>query len=56
MSAKTLIWIGVFVGSTLGGFIPTLWGDSAFSFSAIIWSTVGGLAGIWVGFKLYHMF
>ena len=26
-SYKTSIWIGVFVGSTLGGLIPMLWGD-----------------------------
>jgi len=56
MSAKTLIWIGVFVGSTVGGFLPSLWGDNAFSFSAIIFSTIGGLLGIWGGFKLSKMF
>ena len=52
MSPKSLIWIGVFIGSTAGSFVPTLWGDYAFSFSSIIMSTVGGLLGIWGGFKL----
>lgn len=56
MSAKTLIWIGVFVGSTLGSFIPMLWGDSAFSFASIIWSTIGGLAGIWAGYRVSQSF
>ncbi|MES2314989.1 MAG: hypothetical protein V4524_03605 [Patescibacteria group bacterium] len=55
MSAKTLIWIGVFIGSTVGSFIPTLWGDSALSFSSIIGSTIGGVLGIWGGFKLSRM-
>ncbi|HTK33642.1 MAG TPA: hypothetical protein VL335_03835 [Candidatus Paceibacterota bacterium] len=55
MSAKTLIWIGVFIGSTAGSFLPMLWGDSALSFSSIIWSTIGGLLGIWGGFKLSQM-
>ena len=52
MSTKTLIWTGVFIGSTVGGFIPSLWGDSLFSVSSVIFTTIGGLAGIWIGFKL----
>jgi hypothetical protein len=55
MNAKSLIWIGVFVGSTVGSFIPTLWGDSALSFMSIITSTIGGLVGIWGGFKLSQL-
>lgn len=49
---RHLIWIGVLVGSTLGGWIPTLWGAGAFSFTGIIGSTIGGLLGIYVGAKL----
>lgn len=56
MNAKSLIWIGVFVGTTVGGFIPTLWGAGMLSFSSIMWSTVGGLAGIYLGFKLSKSF
>jgi hypothetical protein len=52
---KMMVWGGVFVGSTIGGFIPTLWGDSFLSFSSIILTAVGGLAGIWLGFKLGRM-
>ena len=52
MSTKTLIWTGVFIGSTVGGFIPSLWGDSLFSVSSVIFTTIGGIAGIWIGFKL----
>ncbi len=53
MSRKTLIWIGIFVGSGIGSYIPALWGNSAFfSFSSIIFSTIGGLAGVYVGYKL----
>ena len=55
MSPKSLIWIGVFVGSTIGGALPLLWGGDAFGFSSIVWSTIGGLAGIWGGFKLSQM-
>jgi len=57
MNPKSLIWIGVFIGSTLGGWIPTLFmGTSGlFSFSAVIGSTVGGVVGIWAGYKLSQM-
>ena len=55
MSPKSLIWIGVFVGSTVGGALPMLWGDSYFSMSSVILSTVGGLAGVWGGFKLSQL-
>jgi len=52
MSSKKLIWLGFFVGSTIGGMIPTLWGDDMISLSAIVLSTLGGLAGIWAGFRI----
>jgi len=42
----------MFIGSTIGGFIPSLWGAGFFSFSSIILTTVGGIFGIWVAFKI----
>lgn len=55
MTPKTLIWIGAAVGGYIGGYIPTLFGGDIFSFWSIVWSTIGGLAGIWGGFKLSKM-
>jgi uncharacterized membrane protein YeaQ/YmgE (transglycosylase-associated protein family) len=55
MNPKSLVWIGVFVGSAIGGWIPSFWGVGGLSFSSIIGSTIGGLAGIWAGFKLSQM-
>ena len=55
MNTKSLIWIGVFVGSGVGGMLPLLWGGDAFGISSIFWSMIGGLAGIWGGFKLSKM-
>ncbi len=52
MNSKSLIWIGMSVGSAIGSYIPTLWGDSFLSFSSIILTAVGGFAGIYVGFKI----
>jgi hypothetical protein len=50
MSTKSAVWIGLFVGSAIGGFVPYLWGGGAFAY--IIWSTIGAVAGIWAGFTL----
>jgi len=52
MQSTSLVWIGLAVGSTIGGFIPELWGASLFSFSSIWLSGLGGIVGIWAGFKL----
>ncbi len=40
------------IGSAVGGFIPALWGEGFFSFSSIILSAVGGVLGIWAGYKI----
>lgn len=52
MSRKQLVWIGVFIGSALGGFVPSLWGASALSFSSVFGTFIGGVLGIWVAFKI----
>ena len=39
------------VGTTLGGLIPSLWGGDLLSLSSIIFTTLGGAAGIYLGFK-----
>ncbi len=52
MNSKSLIWIGMTVGSTIGGYIPTLWGDSFLSFTSILLTAIGGFAGIYIGFKI----
>jgi len=50
---KLAIGIGVTVGSILGGWLGSLIdGGSMFGLWGIIGSTVGGLAGIYVGYKL----
>ena len=50
--SKKAIWFGMFVGSTIGGSVPMLWHASMFSLSAILLSTVGGIAGIWAVHRL----
>jgi hypothetical protein len=50
--SKTFVMTGLFVGSIADGYLPLLWGGSVFSFSSILLSGVGGLAGIWFGLKI----
>ena len=52
MHARPLLWVGFFVGSTIGSLIPSLWGGDAFTFSSILLSGLGGMAGIYLGFKM----
>ena len=52
MSMKTFVWGGYGIGSTIGGFIPALWDASIFSFWGLILSTIGGMAGIYIGYRL----
>lgn len=50
---KLLISIGAAIGGIIGAYVPFLWGDTDFfSGWSILLATVGGIVGIWVGFKL----
>ena len=49
---RTFIWIGLLVGSTVGGMAPQLWGDGPFSGWSLLLSMAGGLSGIWAGYRL----
>ena len=49
---KSLVWILMAFGSWLGGMIPMLWHADFFSFSSIVFSALGGLAGIYLGYRL----
>ena len=48
---KKFIYFGLFVGSTIGGFIPAMWGTDMLSPSGFLWSTIGGIFGIWLGYR-----
>ena len=52
MNPKPFVTIGLLIGSTVGGFIPYLWHASMFSFSSVLLSGLGGIVGIWAGYKL----
>ena len=49
---KGLIVLMASVGGMIGGYLPTLLGASGISGWSIIGSFVGGICGIYVGYKM----
>lgn len=52
MPSRLTVWLAIIIGSTIGGFVPALWGDEMLSFAGVLLSGVGGLIGLWVAFKI----
>lgn len=44
--------LGMIAGSSLGGFVPLVWGGSLFSLSSVFFTVIGGLIGIFLAYKL----
>jgi hypothetical protein len=56
MNSRTLIYIGIAVGGGVGSWIGSLLDNgSYFGLWGIVLSTVGGLAGIWAGYKIANL-
>lgn len=49
---KLVIISFMVVGSYAGSYIPVLWGDNYFSIASILLGAVGGVLGIYIGYKL----
>jgi hypothetical protein len=47
---KTFTWGGMFVGSFVGGLVPSLWGADSFSLAGVVLTAVGGAIGIFAGY------
>lgn len=52
MSQKSAVITGMIIGSIIGGYVPMLWGASFLSYWGIVTSTIGGVLGIYIGYKL----
>ena len=52
MTSKPLLMTGMIVGSTIGSYIPALWGAGWFSFTSVVFGGIGGLLGIWLAYRL----
>ena len=40
------------LGGIVGAYVPELWGAGSFSLSSLLFSTLGGIAGIWLGVRI----
>jgi hypothetical protein len=49
---RSAIWIGIFIGSTIGSLMPGLWGAGVFSYSSVLLGGAGALVGLWIGFRI----
>ena len=49
---RSVIGLCALAGMTVGGYLPDLWGESAFSLTSLVVSGLGGLAGVWFGVRL----
>jgi predicted MFS family arabinose efflux permease len=48
---RARIWLGILIGSSIGGIIPELWGAGLFSYSSVLLSSIGAFVGLWIGYK-----
>lgn len=51
MPNKSLVMLGMIVGSTVGGYVPAFFGAGIFSFWSIVGSLAGGFLGIYLAYK-----
>lgn len=51
MSQKTMYYIATFLGSIVGGYVPTLWGAGLVSISSLLFSGMGAILGIYIVYK-----
>ncbi len=52
MGSKTVIYLFLAIGSFVGSWVPTLFGQSMLGGWSALGGLVGGALGIWAGFKL----
>lgn len=47
-----MILFGMIIGSIVGGYVTTLFGAGMLSLASLIGSTIGGIIGIWITFRM----
>jgi len=52
MSPKSAVFLGMLIGSLVGGWIPSIFGADLFSYAGVIGSTIGALLGVYLAYKL----
>ncbi len=49
MRSRGATWLLIFIGSTIGGLLPEMWGADMFSYSSLLFSGIGAFIGLWFG-------
>ncbi len=52
MSPKAFVMLGLVVGSVVGGYAPELFGIGSISYTGVLTSTIGGIVGIYLAYKI----
>ena len=52
MRNSSHIWLGILIGSTIGGLIPQLWDADMFTYSSVLLSGAGAFVGLWIGYRM----
>ena len=52
MGGKSVIGLCAGFGTVVGGYLPERWGASGFSLTSMVFSLIGGIAGIWLGIRI----
>ena len=52
---RSVIGICATFGMFVGGYVPVLWGASAFSVTSLVFGAAGGAAGVWLGAKIAEL-
>jgi hypothetical protein len=51
---RRVIWLCAAGGSTIGSFVPAVWGASEMSLSSILFGVIGGVVGVMLGARLVN--
>ena len=49
---RKIIMLGMILGSSVGAYIPNIFGAGMFSLTSIFGGLLGGILGIWISFRL----
>ena len=49
---RSVVGLCAIVGTIVGGFLPMLWGGSELGLASLLFSGLGGVAGVFVGARL----
>ena len=52
---RSVIGLCATFGTFVGGYVPSLWGDSSLSLMSVVCAAVGGIVGIWLGVRVSNV-